>query len=141
MSWLTKQSVVVPVDFSEDSLQAVAVGLEFLTDPSRLHVIHVVRPWGATDPEVMETIPDKDRLNKAQSHLDEQLSALGHTQVSSIVVIGNPGLEITRYAEKVEADLIVMPSHGRTGLSRLALGSVAERVARMAHCPILILRQ
>lgn len=141
MSWLSKQSVVIPVDFSEDSFQAVSVGLEFLTDPSQLHVIHVVRPWGATDPEVMETIPDKDRLNKAQSHLDERLSAMGHTRVSSIVVIGNPGLEITRYAEKVGAELIVMPSHGRTGLSRLALGSVAERVARMAHCPVLILRQ
>jgi nucleotide-binding universal stress UspA family protein len=141
MSWLSKQSVVVPVDFSEDSFQAVGVGLEFVSDPSRLHVIHVVRPWGATDPEVMEIIPDKDRLNKAQGRLDERLSALGHTQVSSIVVIGNPGLEITRYAEKAEAELIVMPSHGRTGLSRLALGSVAERVARMAHCPVLILRQ
>jgi nucleotide-binding universal stress UspA family protein len=56
------------------------------------------------------------------------------------VAFGDPGQRITAYAEEVGADVIVMPSHGRTGLKRLLLGSVAERVLRLAHCPVLVLK-
>ena len=56
------------------------------------------------------------------------------------VAFGDPGDEITKHAETVHADLIVMPSHGRTGLKRLLIGSVAERVVRLAQCPVLVLR-
>jgi universal stress protein A len=54
---------------------------------------------------------------------------------------GVPGLEITRLAEEEKADLIVIGTHGRTGLSRLLMGSVAEAVVRRATCPVLTLRQ
>ena len=56
------------------------------------------------------------------------------------VRFGDPGREIAAFAEKLHAELIVMPSHGRTGLSRSLIGSVAERVVRLAHCPVLILK-
>jgi nucleotide-binding universal stress UspA family protein len=56
------------------------------------------------------------------------------------VRFGDPGREIAAHAEELHAELIVMPSHGRTGLSRLFIGSVAERVVRLAHCPVLILK-
>ena len=55
-------------------------------------------------------------------------------------MIGDPGSEITKLAKEVGAHLIIMPSHGRTGISRLLLGSVAERVLRLSHCPVLVLR-
>ena len=48
---------------------------------------------------------------------------------------------IVDYTERTDSDLIVLPSHGRTGVSRLLLGSVAERVCRYAHCPVLVLRR
>ncbi len=51
-----------------------------------------------------------------------------------------PAARSPRFAEQLHAELIVMPSHGRTGLSRLFIGSVAERVVRLAHCPVLILK-
>ena len=49
--------------------------------------------------------------------------------------------EISHYAQVHGIDLIVLPSHGRTGLARLMIGSVAERVVRLAHCPVLVLRE
>lgn len=57
------------------------------------------------------------------------------------VRIGDPGVEIVKVATELKAGLIVMPSHGRTGLKHLLLGSVAERVVRTATCPVLVLRK
>jgi nucleotide-binding universal stress UspA family protein len=54
---------------------------------------------------------------------------------------GDPGQQIAAFARDIHADLIVLPSHGRTGLARLMIGSVAERVVRLSHCPVLVLRQ
>lgn len=137
---LIKRCVVVPVDFSEDSLQAVDTGLEYVTDPSHLHVIHVIKSWGIVDPLVADRIPDQERLEKGREQLAQALSSARHAGVDMHVVIGNPGVEIAGYAQEIGAELIVMPSQGRTGLDHLALGSVAERVVRLARCPVLILR-
>ena len=56
------------------------------------------------------------------------------------VAVGTPFLEIARYAEEHAIDLIVMGTHGRTGLQHVLLGSVAERVLRYAKCPVLTIR-
>lgn len=141
MSWFRKQRALVPVDFSQDSLEAVDIGLDCVPDPSGLYVIHVIRPYGATDPEVMETVPDRDRIRKGQEKLDETFREERFKGMHTTVVVGNPGNEITKLAEHVGAELIIMPSHGRTGFRRIALGSVAERVLRLAHCPVLVLRK
>src|SRR5687768_16533362 len=60
--------------------------------------------------------------------------------VTMEVAFGDPGAEIVECGERIGADLIVMPSHGRRGISRMLIGSVAERVLRLAHCPVLVLR-
>ncbi len=57
------------------------------------------------------------------------------------ILEGDPGHEIVKLADTLKADLIVMPSHGRTGLAHVLIGSVAERVIRLAHCPVLVLRK
>jgi len=137
---LTKQSCLVPIDFSDESLKAVDTGLEFVAKPADLHILHVIRSWGIVDPLVADRIPDQERLDKGLEQLNELLSGDRYAGVDKHVVIGNPGVEIVRYAQDIQTELIVMPSHGRTGLSHLALGSVAERVVRMAHCAVLILR-
>ena len=61
--------------------------------------------------------------------------------MTQVVREGDPGLMIADYAADVQADLIVMPSHGYHGVKRLLLGSVAERVLRHANCPVLVLRR
>lgn len=56
------------------------------------------------------------------------------------MLIGNPALKIADLAEQLGTDLIIIPSHGRSGLQRLFLESVTEKVLRLAHCPVLVLR-
>ncbi|MFO7717364.1 MAG: universal stress protein, partial [Desulfohalobium sp.] len=70
-----------------------------------------------------------------RDHLDE-----AYEQVNVTVTFGDPGEEIAKHADELGVDLIVMPSHGRRGVKHLLLGSVAERVLRYAHCPVLVLR-
>lgn len=142
MSWLKKNNVLVPIDFSDVSFSALAPALEFLNDPSHLHVIHVLPTLYAYDPVVVQYLGnDEDRKQQTTKLLEEKLDALGYKNVQTVVEVGDPSAKIVDYAKNQKLDLIVMPSHGRTGIGRYLLGSVAERVVRLAPCPVLILRQ
>lgn len=142
MAWTQKECVIVPVDFSEDSVAAVDVGLDFADDPSHVHVVYVARPVHPVEPAVMwDAVSNEERISHLESALKEKFTDSKYSGLQYKVLMGSPGSEIVSYAETAGADLIVMPSHGRTGLKRMTLGSVAERVVRMAHCPVLILRQ
>ena len=81
------------------------------------------------------------RLLHAAYVVRERLADAKYSGVQIDVEIGDPGQCIVDFAESVQADLIVTPSHGRTGVKRLLIGSVAERVVRLAHCPVLVLRK
>jgi nucleotide-binding universal stress UspA family protein len=141
MSWLPKRAVVAPVDFSGDSLVAIDAALQMVEDPSHVHVIHVLQELSPVEPgELWHTVSHESRKEHAARALRERLSDEKYARVPIEILFGDPGNEIASYAEQVNADLIVMPSHGRTGLSRLLIGSVAERVVRLAHCPVLVLR-
>ena len=63
-----------------------------------------------------------------------------HKDLNFTALFGDPGYEIGRFAEEKNAGLVVISSHGRQGISRLLLGSVAERVVRLSPCPVLVLR-
>ena len=134
MGWYPKNVVVVPVDFSEDSRNAIDVGLSAVDEPRHLHAIHVVPTETARDLR----LPLRENALKV---LADYLADAKYTDIQKNVAHGDPGLEIVRFAEGVHAEVIVIPSHGRTGLARLLMGSVAERVVRMAHCPVLVLRK
>ena len=125
--------VVVPVDFSKESVAALQVGLTMVDTPSHLHAIHVVQTELVTE----FGLPLRERAPQA---LDEFLRDRELSHVSQTVAFGDPGSEIARFAEEQDVDLIVIPSHGRTGVKRWLIGSVAERVVRLAHCPVLVLR-
>ena len=141
MSYFPKRSVVVPVDFSPESLAAVDVGLTLVDAPEHLHVIHVIiditpleagEVWGVIDPQA--------RIEQVQKLLKEKLAGSKHAGIHTAVLLGEPAHGIANYAQEKHAELIVIPSHGRTGFTRLLIGSVAERVVRLAHCPVLVLR-
>ena len=142
MAWLPKQTVVAPVDFSEDSFKAVDTALELVDGPAHVHVVHVLPLLAVTEPGVIwDTVDDHSRRQHAADALRQRFSQPPHSGLRIEVLFGDPGSEIVDYANRMQADLILLPSHGRTGLKRLLLGSVAERVVRMAHCPVLVLRQ
>lgn len=142
MSWLPKKSVVVPVDFSTQSLEAIQTALEIADSPASVHLIHVVVPLTVITTGEAWAVEDVDsRLAAGRDYLANYLKQHGITGVSSVVHEGDPGLQIAEYAQSVKADLVVIPSHGRHGVQRLLLGSVAERVLRHVECPVLVLRR
>lgn len=142
MTKLPKKSVVVPVDFSEESFAAVDSALEFVDDPSHLHVIHVLRDVNAAELEHIWDEVDKPQWEtKARQALEKRLADEKYKGVKLEVVFGGPASTIVQYAQRVNAELIVMPSHGRSGVSRMLLGSVAERVTRLAPCAVLVLKE
>jgi nucleotide-binding universal stress UspA family protein len=141
MAWLPKQCVVVPFDFSEQGEHALDSARVFVADSKNLHVVHVLPTIELAEPGVIwETIDDDARRNHAEQAFREQFKGTPFDRIDFRVRFGDAGREIVAYAEELKAELIVMPSHGRTGLSRLLIGSVAERVVRLAHCPVLILK-
>jgi nucleotide-binding universal stress UspA family protein len=142
MAYFPRSCVVVPVDFSADSLAALEVGRQLVSKPEELHVVHVViditpleagEVWGVIDPQA--------RVEQVEKVLKEKLADAKYQGVHTAVLLGEPAHGIANYAQEKRADLIVIPSHGRTGLTRLLIGSVAERVVRLAHCPVLVLRK
>lgn len=142
MSWINPERVLVPVDFSKESLEAVRQARSLVQETSSLYIIHVLFPLHPGEPGVIwGTVDSHSRKKHAQEALQKELQASGLADVQTHFVEGDPGNEITRYAETINADLIVLPSHGRTGLPRLIVGSVAERVVRLAHCPVLVLKE
>ena len=141
MSWLPKKSVVVPVDFSDSSIEAVRVALELAESPSQVHVLYVTQPLHVAEPGMLwGTITDDERMKTATKALAERLEKEAFVGVSSKVLLGPPAHRIADYAEEAQADLIVIPSHGRSGVTRFFLGSVTEKVLRMASCQVLVLR-
>jgi len=73
--------------------------------------------------------------------LRERLEDAKYAQLQTAIEIGDPGYRIADFAKRNNADLIVISSHGRTGVSRMLIGSVTERVVRLCHCHVLVLRK
>jgi nucleotide-binding universal stress UspA family protein len=142
MNWIPKEKVVVPVDFSEASLAAVDAALSLVADASHLYLINVLAILQPAEPGVIwHSIDDTARQHHAEQALRERFGDAKYQGMHFEVAFGDPGHEIAGYADRIQADLIIIPSHGRTGISRLLVGSVAERVVRLAHCPVLVLKQ
>lgn len=141
MSWLPKKKIVVPVDFSDQSFEAVDTALRMVEKPVDVTVVHVLQKMIATEPGVVwGAIEDATRSAHVKERLGEHFEGEKYQGMKWTVLFGDPGQEIAALAEDLDADLIVLPSHGRTGIRRLLIGSVAERVVRLSHCPVLVMR-
>jgi nucleotide-binding universal stress UspA family protein len=141
MSWLVDKPVVVPFDFSEHSETALQRARSLVEKPEQLHVLHVLPFLIPTEPGVVwATIDDAQRIQHALENLREAVQKLNIGNVELEVRLGDPGQIACDRAEELGAELIVVGSHGRTGLTRMLLGSVAERVVRLAHCQVLVVK-
>lgn len=143
MSFIPKRTVLVPIDFSKSSVPSIHTALEFAAKPEDIHVIHVIPGINPVSPLGIygDVHAQKKIADKAMSYLKTFLADHEIKGVTIAIEIGSDGSEIIEYAERHKADLIVIPSHGHSGIKRALLGSVAERVIRHAHCPTLILRR
>ena len=144
--------ILVTTDFSDAGDHAIAHAFRMAADHGAEVVLcHVIEIVVAPNPlyahyyptELMSVeISERAERDARQALLervpqDESLKAVPHTE---LVVHGTPASEIIRVAQERNADLIVIATHGHTGLKHLFLGSVAERVIRHVHCPILVVR-
>lgn len=123
--------ILVPVDFSKYSSAALARAVDLAEQfKAELRLLHV-----ASD-------KDADAHHFAVEQLERLVSAdmMLKLKVSHVATAGVPAREIVRQATTEKVDWIVMGTHGRTGLKRLAMGSVAEEVLRTAPCPVMIVR-
>jgi universal stress protein A len=138
--------ILAPTDFSDYSKQALREAFELTrTFGARLSLLHVVEPspyLGEFTPPTMGADLLGDLERQASAALARVLPEAQQAtiEVTRAVVMGSPSLKIVETAEAEHVDLIVMATHGRTGLSHLLIGSVAERVVRTAPCPVLTIR-
>ena len=142
MAFSLEKPILVPFDFSTHSRVAVDKALEIANSPSQIHILHVLPTFVPLAPEgfPVEAIDDRVRLEYTQKALEEEFADSKYAGIAREVVIGDPGTSCVERAEAIGAELVVVPSHGRSGLSRLLLGSVAERIIRLAKCPVLVLK-
>ncbi|MCR9201237.1 MAG: universal stress protein [Planctomycetaceae bacterium] len=142
MSFLPRRKILVPVDFSDCSAPAVRVALELASAPSDVHVVHVIPELNPVSPVAVWGEGDVQQrlVDKAKEYLTTWLHSHEYAGVHADIAVGSEATKIVQLAETQEVDLIVIPSHGRTGLTRVVMGSVAEQVTRYATCPTLVLR-
>jgi nucleotide-binding universal stress UspA family protein len=140
------QTILVPVDFSTFSLKSLACAVAFARQfGSRLLVLHVVEiPYVGSGYGEVELPPLPDDLAAGAT---ERLGQLVQANVgdrapaTAAIRLGQPWCEITEAAREAGADLIILGTHGYTGMKHILMGSTAERVVRHAPCPVLVMRQ
>ena len=134
------KEILVPVDFTECTDKALSYALPFARQfGASLTLLHVVEPvLAAASEAVLVEVPSDDDVKRALANLRTRLEE--QTQCRTILRKGNAVKEIIDVASEQNCDLIILSTHGRTGLDRLISGSTAEKVVRRAGCPILVVR-
>ena len=143
------QRVLVPVDFSDCSREALTLALQFADAfQSKVRVLHIWQPPDFAGADLMVMAHSEGvslgqyGKRKAAEAMAELLESCGATDnVESEIAIGDPRHSIIEFAKSSDADLIIMGTHGRTGRARLFAGSVAEAVVRCAHIPVLTVHE
>ncbi len=139
-------NILVPTDFSDTSLHALdyAVSLAAKLD-ARIHLIHAIGTPTFGIPELglaWATVNMPEAVRLSQTKLDALVAA--HKSLAqfgeSTIATGDVRDDILEAAERVHADMIVIGTHGRRGVSRALLGSTAESIVRTATCPVLTVR-
>src|ERR1043166_1467233 len=137
------ERILEPTDFSELSGHGVLYAVELArTWNSALILLNVA---DATELANYQAHSLEDLVNKHERSIVDFLMRIGaditHVNVTMKVELGSPASTILEAAQKESIDLIVMSTHGRTGLAHILMGSVTEKVIRLAHCPVFSIHQ
>jgi nucleotide-binding universal stress UspA family protein len=141
---LSIKTILHPTDFSEQSRRAFAVACALARDyGAHLTVMHVVPP-GTIELIALTQLGTEENTGSVRETFWADLRKIRATdsaiRVEHRLEDGDPAAEILGVAQEIHADLIVMGTHGRTGLGRILMGSVAEQVVRQAVCPVLTVK-
>ncbi len=143
----TKPAVYIAAVDATDAahrVTEVAAGMAAQSPPAELHIVHVLSLFDAQNGYPGAPPPLTEMLEFGRKRLDE-IVALAHQHfdgsITGHLAAGEPWREIVQLAANLDADLVIVGTSDKTGLKRLVLGSVAERVVRKAQCPVLVARR
>jgi len=136
--------ILVPIDFSDHSRKALAYAVKFAQQfGSEIELVHVVTPVvyaeGMVLPAAMENL-DRQTEEHAKAELDKIAAENPGVKIKTAILTGNPYDEIVTHARKRQTDLLLITTHGRTGLQHFLMGSTAEKILRHAPCPVMVVR-
>ena len=142
----TLKRILVPIDFSDCSMKALQYALPLAKEhQAAITLLYVVPPaygageYGGIDCAQLEAgMREGGEKELAKLAVDEVRGAVA---TDTLVRVGSPRREIIETARSLPADLIVISTHGRTGLKHVCLGSVAEHVVQRAPCPVFVVRE
>jgi len=134
------KKILVPMDFSDCSKKALQYALPLAKQfGSEIILVHVM-PYAVQPPETI--LADTHSIDASGKVLNDLLREISSTVTARASLrVGSPHAEIVEAAKESEADLIVLSTHGHSGLAHMLLGSTAERVVRHAPCPVLVVRE
>ena len=140
--------ILVPIDFSNYSKNALRYAVNFAKKfNSKIYLVYVVEPviYPSDFSMGQVTFPVSDiEMNERAK---DELESLAKTEIGSqfevetVIKTGKPFVEINETASELDIDLIIIATHGHTGMEHLLFGSTAEKVVRKAPCPVLTLRE
>ncbi len=146
------KKILAPIDFSDFSLEAMRGAWELANDiGAEMHLVHVVAPLSNYIP--LPLVIDAERQGEFAreaamvEQVEEELARIKKTEfgdskkVTIAALKGAPVDTLIEYAKSQNIDLIALATHGRTGAEHLLIGSVAEKLARLAPCSVLVLRR
>ncbi len=143
---ISLKKILCPIDHSDCSKEALKYAVSFaMKDEAKLYLLHIIdiRSFNDSLVAMSQQIPDEETLELLRMKLLDCIpeDIRDDMDVEATVIQGIPFAEIISTAKEKEIDMIVIGSHGRTGISHMMLGSVSEKVVRKAPCPVLTVRQ
>ncbi|MAT58545.1 MAG: universal stress protein UspA [Ignavibacteriae bacterium] len=138
--------MIVPTDLSKVSLSAFNYAKSIAIQwNAKIHILSVIDPQPAILTLQSNEQSEQDYLSGLKTKIEEELNEIktelinsDDLDIESVIKIGKDYEEIVKYSNEISADLIVIATHGRTGVLHTLLGSVAEKVIRYAKCPVLV---
>ncbi len=140
------RNILVSTDFSDFSAAAVDYAASFaLLYGAKIHLVHVIEAGSVVGVPTMEVAPTS-LAPEVETNAQEEMRKFvywkmkNNTNLEQVILRGEPHREIVKYAQENDIDLIVIATHGRTGLAHMLMGSVAEKIVRLSPVPVLAVK-
>ncbi len=143
---ITLKRILVPIDFSDNSKKALRYALPLAKQfGASITLINIIEPtvFPSDFGFGQMNFPDLEQelIHKSQEELESIAASMSTpVKITSVVKTGIPFVEVTSYADEEKIDLIIVATHGRTGVEHILFGSTAEKIIRKAPCPALVVR-
>ena len=145
------KKILAPIDFSPHSMEAMRAAMELAKDVgAEVHLVHVIAPHHTFIPLPLATSAEQSReLAREAAMLEQAEEELAHlkkdefgdsNKVFTFAAVGHPVQKLVDYAKEQSIDLIVMATHGRSGIEHALLGGTTEKIVRNSPCSVLVIR-